>query len=201
MTPFFPKSPSGWSGFRVQPDELIANAHVKDALVAPAIGPVAHAAARQDARRFTCALVQTMHPHQLASRRVDGNGIAVGAGREIQDAVDHQRRRLQVVIRILAERLALESPRHFEGAEVVGVNLVERRVAGRGEVAGPGPPFAVSCTRLRRDRDDAGERDRDQRRQPPHHRSKHRPPVTRQCSTATFFPDIRLLDCDHGYGH
>jgi hypothetical protein len=25
--------------------------------------------------------------------------------------------------------------------------------------------------------------------------------VTRQCSTATFFPDIRLLDCDHGYGH
>src|SRR5262245_51766291 len=50
------------TGLRVQSDELVANAHVENALVAPSVTPVADAAARQHARRSARAFVEAVYP-------------------------------------------------------------------------------------------------------------------------------------------
>ena len=66
-----PNDVIGCAGLRVQRDEPIAGRHVEDALVALAVGPVRHAAARQLPRRHGGALAfaHAVRPDQLAGLR------------------------------------------------------------------------------------------------------------------------------------
>jgi hypothetical protein len=90
-----------------------------------------------------------MHPQQLAGGGVDRDRIAMFTGGRIQDAVDHQRRGLQIEVRTLAEILRPEAPGDLQLIEVSCRDLIERRIPRRAEIAGPCPPFAVGRAMLR----------------------------------------------------
>ena len=139
---------------RVEADQLIADRHVEDALVALAVGPVADAAAGQAPRRSQRALafLEPMHPQQLAGLRVERDGVAMLAGGGVEHAADHQRRGLHVEVGTRAEVVGLEPPGDLQRVEVRGVDLIERRVAGDAEIAAPRAPLAVGRAVLRRDR-------------------------------------------------
>ena len=66
--PFLAERGDDGAGLRVERDEAVAGRHVEDALVALAVGPVRHAAARELARRDrgALALAQAVRPDQLA---------------------------------------------------------------------------------------------------------------------------------------
>jgi hypothetical protein len=67
-----------------------------------------------------------VHPQQLAGGRVERDDRAPRAGREVQHALDHQRRRLQLIFRTGAEPIGLEAERDFELVEIARVDLIER---------------------------------------------------------------------------
>ena len=129
---------------RVQPDQPVARRHVEDLPVAPVVA-VRQAPARPPPRRVLrpLALVEPVHPQQLARRRVRRNRRPPQPGRRVHDAVDHQRRRLEVVLRRRAEVVRLQPPGHLQLVEVPGRDLVERRVARVRDVAAVAPPLAV----------------------------------------------------------
>ena len=97
------------------------------------------------------AFVLAVHPQHLAGRGVERHDGAARAGGRVEDAVDHQRRGLEVELRPRTERVGLEAPGHLQLVEVVAVDLVERPVAAAGEIAAVGRPFAVSLARLSED--------------------------------------------------
>ena len=111
----------------------------------PAAGPVGEAAARELPRRRLAALafVLAVHPHHLAGDGVERDDGAARAGGGVDDAVDHQRRRLEVELGARAERVGLEAPRDLELVEVVFGDLVERRVPCAGQVAAVGRPLGA----------------------------------------------------------
>jgi hypothetical protein len=61
-----------------------------------------------------------MHPEQLAVAGVERHDGATGARRRIDDAVDHERRRLEVELAVRPEVIRLEAPGDLERAEVAG---------------------------------------------------------------------------------
>ena len=137
------------AGFRVERDEAIARRDVEDPFFA-AVGPVRQAAARELARRGFAALafVLAVHPQQLAGCRVERDDGPPRAGGRVDDAVDHQRRRFELVLGPRTEAVGLEPPRDLELAEVVGVDLIERRIPRVAEVGAVGRPLAVFRARL-----------------------------------------------------
>ena len=130
------------TGSRVERDEPVPGRHVEDALLF-AVGPVRQAAAGElSRRRLTArALVLAVHPQHFAGRGVERDHRAPRAGGRKQPAVDHQRRRLELEFRPRAEAVGLESPGDFQLAEVVGGDLIERRVARVAEIAAVGGPL------------------------------------------------------------
>src|SRR5690606_33451873 len=86
---------------RIERDELVTGRYVDDALVV-AVLPIREPAARKLARRGLAAgpFVEPMHPEQFAGARIERDDGAAAAGRRIDDAIDHERRRLQVELAI-----------------------------------------------------------------------------------------------------
>src|SRR5438094_182056 len=82
-----------------------------------------------------CAAPTTM----TSLAMIDG---AARAGGRVENAVDHQRRPLQIELGTRSEEVRLEAPGDLEGLEVVLVNLIERRVTRARQIAAVGPPFA-----------------------------------------------------------
>ena len=152
--PFLPKPGDRDAGLRVERDHLVAGRDVDDARCSRPSGQYDEAAARQLPRRRLAALafVLAVHPQHLAGAGVERDDRAARAGGRVDDAVDHQRRRLEVELGTRAERVGLEPPRDFELVEVVFVDLIERRIAGAGEIAAVGGPLAgfASTGRTRR---------------------------------------------------
>ena len=143
--PFWPNPRTGIAGLRVERDELIAERHRENALVAAPVGPVRHAPPRQQAWRGSRALafVDPVHPQQFAGRRIDRHGVASRSDRGVQHAVDHQWRGLEIEIGTDAEDIGLEAPGDLQLAEVPGVDLIERRIPGARQIAAVGAPLAV----------------------------------------------------------
>ena len=151
------------AGARVERDHLIARRHVDDAFVV-AVLPVREPAARELPRRDLAALafVEPMDPEQLAVAGVERDDGAARARRRVDDAVDHQRRRLKIELAIRPEAIGLEAPRDLEAIEVARVDLVERRVARVAEIAAVGRPLAARRAALRQcERRRYGQTDRD----------------------------------------
>ena len=147
--PFDPNAGDRLAGARIERDEPIAGRHIEDSLLL-AVAPIGQAAARQLSRRglAASAFVLAVHPQHLAGRGVERDHRAARAGGREQPAVDHQRRRLELVFRSRAEAVGLESPGDLELAEIVGSDLIERRIARVGEIAAVGRPFACGAARL-----------------------------------------------------
>jgi hypothetical protein len=133
------------AGLRVQRDQAIAGRDVEDPFVAAAVGPVRHAASRQLARRGRRALsfTVTVRPDQLAGLAVEGDHRTARAAGRIKDAVHGERCSFELVFRARAEHVGFEVPRQLELGEVGGVDLVERRVSGAGEIGGVVRPVAL----------------------------------------------------------
>ena len=130
---------------RVERDQAVAGRDVEDAFVAAAVGPVRDAAARQLPRRDAGALslAQAVRPDQLAGLAVERDDRAPRAAGGVEHAVDRERRAFELVLGTRAEAVGLEAPRHFELAEVGGVDLIERRVLGAADVGGVVRPVAA----------------------------------------------------------
>ena len=142
------------AGARVERDHLIARRHVDDAFVV-AVLPVREPAARELPGRDLAALtfVEPMNPQELAVTGVERDDGAARARRRVDDAVDHQRRRLKIELAIRAETVGLEAPRDLEPIEVARIDLVERRVTRVAEIAAVGAPLAVRRPALRQHRE------------------------------------------------
>ena len=132
-----------------QGDQPVARRDVQDALVA-AVAPVGQPASRQPPRRRLAArsLVEAVGPQQLARAGVERRHRAARAGRRVDDAVHHQRRRLELVLGDRAEIVRLEPPGDLQLVEVPRVDLVERGVARMAEVAAVRRPLAAGGTGL-----------------------------------------------------
>ena len=129
---------------RVQADQPVARRHVEDLPVSPVV-PVGQAPARPAARGHLgpLAFVESVHPEQLARPRVRRDRGAAQSGRGVDHAAHHQRRRLEVVLGLRTEVGGPEPPRHLQVVEVLGRDLVERRVARVRDVAAVAPPLSV----------------------------------------------------------
>ena len=132
------------AGRGVERDQLVSRRDVKNASGAPIV-PVGQASARQPARRLLPALslVEPMHPEQLARHGVECRHRAPPARRRVHHAVHHERRALEVELGPRTETVGLEGPGQFEIVEVLRRDLIERRVAGTGQVAAVGRPLLV----------------------------------------------------------
>src|SRR5262249_17067604 len=106
--------------------------------------------------------------------RVQRDGRGARARRAVNDAVDHERGRLELVLGPRSELIGLESPGDFQLAEIRRVDLGERRIAGAADVASVAAPFATLRPRLRRERR-RGDED-DQRQNCSSHEDSFSPP-------------------------
>src|SRR6516225_6983206 len=84
-----------------------------------------------------------MRPDQLAGLRIERDHGTPGAARGVDDAIDHERRAFQFVLRERAEVVGLEAPRNLELIEVRPFNLVERPVPASPYVSRIGCPLGV----------------------------------------------------------
>src|SRR5688572_8700943 len=140
------------TGLGVQRDEAITDGDVNDAVVALAVGPIGESATRQLARRpprCTLAFFTSVGPLQFAGARIGGDHRAPGARRGVEHALDHQRRAFELRFGTGTEVIGLDAPRDFQLAEVVAVNLIERRVLRSAKVRGVHRPLAVLGARHR----------------------------------------------------
>ena len=135
----------GHAVLRVERDQAVAGRHVEDPLLR-AVGPVGEAAPGELARRVGGAgsLVLAVRPEQLARDRIQGYGRAARSRRRVEDAVHHERRPLEFVLRPRPQAVRLEPPGNLEIVEVAGVDLVQRGVPAAPDVAGIGGPLAVA---------------------------------------------------------
>ena len=153
----------GLAGRGIDGDELLAEGRDQDAF-GLAVGPVLDAAgaARQLGRQFAGPATRVVEPELLAGRRVQRGHLAVRRG-GVHRAADHQGRgrvAAGVVGALEAGVGGLPAPRHLQLGEVLGVDLVERRVLGRCQVRAVVPPFAGGAGirwRAARDVDQGGQ--------------------------------------------
>src|SRR4029077_14524731 len=116
------------------------------------------------------------------------DGAPRSAGR-IDNALDHQRRRLELEFRTRPEAVGLEPPRDLERVEVRGVDLIERRVARVTDVAAVAAPLAVARAGLSgkpRDETDAQARRREDDALHAGYHSMSRPARARGSSSASI---------------
>src|SRR5690348_3269196 len=90
-----------------------------------------------------------MDPEQLSGGRIQrDHGAARSCGR-IQNAVHHERRSLELVLRAVAEVVCLDAPGDFQITEVARVDLVQRAVASACKIGSVGRPLRVLWVELR----------------------------------------------------
>src|SRR5207253_9946513 len=75
-------------------------------------------------------LIPLLTLHSFPTRRSsDLNHRAARSCRRVQNAVYHQRRSFELVLRAVAEVVRLDAPGDFEVAEIGGVDLIQRPVS------------------------------------------------------------------------
>ena len=135
----------------VQADQPVARRDVEDLAVAAvvAIGqPAAGPAPRR--HRGPLPLVEPVHPEQLAGPGVHRDRRPAQTGRRVEDPADHQRRRLEVELRLRPEVRRLHPPGDFQVVEVPGRDLVERGIPRVRDIASITAPLPVVGLRRRR---------------------------------------------------
>src|SRR5712691_2563907 len=95
---------------RVELDEPVAGRHINDAVVAFAVGPVRHAAARELPRRDRRAppFAKAVRPDHLAGLPVERDDGAARAAGGVEKALDRKRRPLELVFGPGTEVVGLE---------------------------------------------------------------------------------------------
>jgi hypothetical protein len=96
------------------------------------------------------ALAFAVHPEELARCGIEGYDRAARADRRVQHAACHEGRAFEIDFGARAKRIGFEAPRDLELAEIVAIDLVQRRVARAGEIAAIGAPLTAWRGYLRR---------------------------------------------------
>ena len=133
----------GQAGLGIQREHGVAAGDIDDAFVG-AVGPVADAQARAAARSDALAFVMGVHPQQLAGAGIQADHVAAEAGGAIDAAFHHQRRGLVVGVQARAQGVGAEAPGQFQLVEVGGIDLVQRRIAGAGQIIGVMQPVGFA---------------------------------------------------------
>ena len=89
-----------------------------------------------------------VHPQQLTGCRIQRHHGPARTGGGINHAVRHERRSFEVEFRTRTKVVGFESPRHLELAEIVRVDLVERRIVRVSKISAVGAPLSVSRSGL-----------------------------------------------------
>src|SRR6185295_9170487 len=134
------------TGFRIELNELVAERDVDEPIVTAAVGPVRQtASARATIRRSTAArsFVLVKRPERLAGGGIGCDDVPRRSGGEVQDAANHQRRHLPVIVGPRPEVFRLPARDQLEIPDVSAVDLTEWRVVRGRRVAAPIPPFTV----------------------------------------------------------
>src|SRR6266446_2718098 len=149
---FIPKGGGRNAGLRIQSDQPIAGCDVEDSLFG-AVSPVCKAAARKLpwSGGAAGALTFAMNPELLAGDRIECNDGAARPAGGINDTVCHKRRAFELSFGSRTQVIRLEPPRHFQLAEIVCIDLIERRVACISRISTVGPPLSGFRSRLRGD--------------------------------------------------
>ena len=139
----------GPAGMGVEFDQPIAGRDIEDALIAIAVGPIGHAAARKLARRErgAQAFIHAIDPFQFAGLGIQRDHVAARAGGGIDRAVDLDRRAFQLEFRTCAQIVGLEMPGQLQLVEVGGVDLVLRRIARSRRIGEIHRPIALGGRR------------------------------------------------------
>ncbi len=134
----------GASARRVEREQLEPRRHADQPIVAGAVGPVGQAPARVLARRpveSVRVFLRPPYPERLTGFGIDRDDVARDARGRIQHTANHQRRRLVLGFRSRPEVAALPAPGNAQVGHIARVDLIERRIAMRGEVAAVVAPF------------------------------------------------------------
>ncbi len=133
----------GLARLRVERHEVIPRGRHEQALLAAAV-PVGEPASRKLTRRLLPAdpFFHPIRPQLLPRFRVDRHHVTLGARHREQSAVRIQRRRAVVLVgpELLA---ALPLPAHLQLGEVVGIDLIERRITRAPLVGAPVAPLPI----------------------------------------------------------
>ena len=87
-------------------------------------------------------------PEQFSGGRIQRNHRAPRPRRRVQNAVHHERRTFELVLRPVTEVVRLDAPGDFQVAEVGGVDLVQRPVSSPRKIGGVGRPLRVLRMKL-----------------------------------------------------
>ena len=132
------------AGLGVQRDQAVTGSDIENAL-GFAVGPIGHAMAGILPGRIAAAraFILAVHPQHLAGGRVQAHHRAAGAGGDIHAALDDQGRAFILVFGPRPQIVGLEAPGDLQLAEILAVDLVQRRIAGVGRVGGIVAPFGI----------------------------------------------------------
>src|SRR5262249_42059702 len=120
---------NGNASLRIQRNQLKTGCSKENPFVTPSVRPICNAAmnfARGLIEAFT--LVRPVNPQRLPSTGIGGDHISSLVHGEIEDTIDHDRRRLAARLRVRQKAVGLPDPCDFEVFNIVAVDLVERRV-------------------------------------------------------------------------
>jgi len=84
-----------------------------------------------------------MHPNQLAGVGFERDYRSSGTCGRVEHAVYHERRAFELELGPRAEVVGLEAPCDFQLVEVLGVDLIERRVSRPCKITSVVRPFSV----------------------------------------------------------
>ena len=142
--PLLPKPGCRKPGLRIERDQLISERDGQNPLVALIVGPISDAAIVEAHGVIAAvAFIQPIHPQRFARGGIHGHGVAAHSGGEIENAMHRERRHFVVRIRARAEVLRLPGPGDLQLADVVAIDLIERRILGALRVAAVVAPFAI----------------------------------------------------------
>ena len=137
----------GDAGPGIKREHGVAAGDIDHPLLGP-IGPVTYAKTRTAAGADTLTFVMGVYPQKLAGACIQAHHIATEARGDIDAPVRNQRGRLVIGIQARAQCVGGEFPGQFELIEVGGIDLVQWRITGAGEIVGVMQPVGLARARL-----------------------------------------------------
>ncbi len=141
----------GLAGLGIERYQLEAGRHDHNPLVALPVGPIGHAAVHLARRLVEArALVGTPRPQRFTGCGTRRHHRAPRAGREVQDAVHHQRRGLggHGFAGRPAVVVELPGPRHLQVLDVVAIDQVQRGIGRAAFLRPVGAPLVAGRAAL-----------------------------------------------------
>src|SRR5207253_2419459 len=143
-----------------QGDEPVTRRDIKNAFLT-AIAPVRESAAGELSRssRTAGAFALAVCPHQLTCGCIECDNGTPRSRSRVHNAVDHQRRSFELILRPRAEIVGFKGPGDSKFVEIRSVDLVQRRVMRVSKISAVCLPLSILgsglCEQRAREQDQA----------------------------------------------